>query len=412
MSELKNKSDVLNKSLFLFGAGATKEAGCFTSREILNNLLENENFIEFKDSLHFLFSSLEYHTKWRTLKQKEKGQLVTPFVSNIEDLMLLIKRIKNRDIYLPYPITGSWSDKINEYENSWQKNNNLPTQNNLFQSLENKIKSELYSWLAVGKEEFNYLTPLKEFFEEDFNKEINLDIFTLNYDLVLEKFFNNNDVTLLNNGFYNKFFRGHHDEKFAETRINYYKLHGSIDWIRNEDGEIALIDGKDITNNLSKSLIIFGEGNKFLSVDPFLTLSYAFKEKLEERDFYFVIGYSFFDSYINNLLLEGLRKKSDFNKKLIVVNPFLDRELLNYEELEFSPDKKEQLLKNRFIDHIKQIQQNEYLSDIPEFNITEISPSKIHIELQGTGQFLKFLFKENGLEYYKELFNKDVEKIF
>ncbi len=355
---------------------------------------------------------MEYHTKWRTLKQKEKGQLITPFVSNIEDLMLLIKRIKNRDIYLPYPITGSWSDKINEYENFWQKKNNSPKQNNIFQSLETKIKNELYSWLSVGKEKFDYLTPLKEFLENEDNRDINLDIFTLNYDLVLERFFNNNDVTLLNNGFYNKFFRGHKDEKFAETRINYYKLHGSIDWIKNEDGEIELMDGNDIKNNLSKSLIIFGEGNKFLSVDPFITLSYAFKEKLEERNFYFVIGYSFFDSYINNLLLEGLRKKSDFNKKLIVVNPFLDRELLNYEELKFSQDKKEQILKNKFIDHIKQIQQNEYLSDIPEFNVTEISPSKIHIQLQPTGEFLKFLFKGNGLDYFKDLFNKDVENIF
>lgn len=412
MSELKNKFDVLNKSLFLFGAGATKEAGCYTSREILNNLLENENFSEFKDLLHFLFSSLEYHTKWRTLKQKEKGQLVTPFVSNIEDLMLLIKRIKNRDIYLPYPITGSWSDKINEFENFWLNNKNSPTQNNIFQSLETKIKSELYSWLVVEKEKFEYLTPLKEFLKCDDNSKINLDIFTLNYDLVLEKFFNNNDVTLLNNGFYNNFFRGHNDEQFADTRVNYYKLHGSIDWIKNEDGEIELIDRNDIKNHISKSLIIFGEGNKFLSVDPFLTLSFAFKEKLKEKDFYFVIGYSFFDSYINNLLLEGLRKKSDFNKKMIVVNPSLGGELLNTEELKFSDDKKEQLLKNKFIDHIKQIQQNEYLSDIPEFNITEISPSKIHIQLQETGKFLEFLFKEKGLEYFIELFNKDVEKIF
>jgi hypothetical protein len=149
-----------------------------------------------------------------------------------------------------------------------------------------------------------------------------------------------------------------------------------------------------------------------LSVDPFLTLSYEFKKKLEETDFYFVIGYSFFDSYINNLLLEGLRKKSDFNKKLIVVSPFLEKEFLTYEELKFPSNKKEQLLKNKFIDHIKQIQQNEYLSDIPEFNMTEISPTKIHIQLQETGRFFKFLFNENGLEYFKDLFNKDIETVF
>jgi len=412
MSELKNKYDVLNKSLFLFGAGATMEAGCYTSRQILSDILENTNFKEFKDLLHFLFSSLEYHSKWRTLKQKESGLLVTPFVSNIEDLVLLIKRIKNRDIYLPYPITGSWSDKINEFDNYWHKISNSPAQNNIFQSLETKIRDELYTWLAVGKEKFSYLEPLKEFLEDASNAQINLDIFTLNYDLVLEKYFNCNDITLLNNGFYNNFFRGHKDDKISDTRINYYKLHGSIDWIKNEDSEIELINNDEIKKNLSRSLIIFGEGNKFLSVDPFLTLSYAFKEKLEERDFFFVIGYSFFDSYINNLLLEGLRKTSDFNKKLIVVNPFLDKELLTSDELKLPQSEKENILKNKFIDNVKQIQQNEYLSDIPEFNITDIALNKIHIQLQKTGEFLKFLFRENGLDHFKDLFNKDLEKVF
>ena len=37
---------------------------------------------------------------------------------------------------------------------------------------------------------------------------------------------------------------------------------------------------------------------------------------------------------------------------------------------------------------------------------------KIHIELKDTGAFLKFLFAEDGLDYFKELFNKDFEAIF
>ena len=62
MSKLNDKSDLLSKSLFLFGAGATKEAGCYTSREILNNLLDNENFNDFKDLPAFfvLFFRISY----------------------------------------------------------------------------------------------------------------------------------------------------------------------------------------------------------------------------------------------------------------------------------------------------------------------------------------------------------------
>lgn len=39
---------------------------------------------------------------------------------------------------------------------------------------------------------------------------------------------------------------------------------------------------------------------------------------LEEADFYIVIGYSFFDTYINNIILQGVNQDPD--KKIIIVD--------------------------------------------------------------------------------------------
>jgi hypothetical protein len=64
--------------------------------------------------------------------------------------------------------------------------------------------------------------------------------------------------------------------------------------------------------------IIFGYGAKTFSVEPFFSLIHNFRTLLKERSYIFTIGYSFFDPYINNLLLEALNHGG---KKLIIVNP-------------------------------------------------------------------------------------------
>ena len=142
-----NITDAINKSLFFFGAGASYDSGCKLSSGMLEDLKrkisskDDETFNKpEKEALKFLLSCLEYHSEWRTLETSENFK----FTSNIEELALLIRRVKNRENFLPYPITGNWADKLVLLESEFDS---LPESekfgDSLFSSLDKKIKSKL-----------------------------------------------------------------------------------------------------------------------------------------------------------------------------------------------------------------------------------------------------------------------------
>ena len=365
--------EIFDNSLFLFGAGASKEAGCKISREMIQDLEDSITHYQKKQVLDFLLSSLQYHSKWKSLKDKTFKQ----DEPNIEDLLLLIRRITKRDYFLPYPVTGSWADKIQYFE--------AIKSPSLFLDLEQEIHEKLNEWVDFKNDNLKYLGPITDLLKANPNANIMLDIFTLNYDTVLETYFNSDDATILNSGFTSGKYVGFHDRKqFESYRINYYKLHGSIDWVKLDDGSIMEDDKAPSNSQIhTEQLIQFGHGTKFLSVEPFISLLYEFKQQLEQKKYIFTIGYSFFDSYINNLILEGLQKPTSHgSKKLININPTH--------------------ISNNMI---SSIQKSAYLSDLPEFNITDISQSIIKNIPLKTGAFLKRYFANNGKELI-ELINK------
>lgn len=416
-SNIQLGKKILEKSVFVFGAGATRDAGCLISIEMLNDIYEMELSKPEIEAIDFLLSSLQYHATWKNLKEKSKVNAKNGHQPNIEDLMLLIRRIVNRDSYLPFPITGSWADKINFLETEWRSTDEyreLKSTKSLFVNLEDKLTRRLSRWLKLGEEDTNYLDPINEYLKDTDEVTAPLNFFTLNYDLVFEKHFNRDHVTLLNTGFSNGIFSGFNESLNPTHRINYFKLHGSLNWEKDETGVIketflhsslsgyfAVRINKEFIekipilefsqNSIGNPHIIFGHGGKFLSVDPFISLLYHFKKQLDKQEVFFVIGYSFFDPYINNMLLEGLSKES--TKLMVVVNPqFDEKQFLNDDEITMDGQEKSDLLKNRFIDHLQRVQRSTYLSDLPGFNLTEISPNKVKIVPSCTKDFLKKYF--------------------
>ena len=79
-----------------------------------------------------------------------------------------------------------------------------------------------------------------------------------------------------------------------------------------DDEEVRIVDASKNTS----PFIVFGTDDKVISVDPFLYLLGKFREKLSQADLYVIIGYSFSDQHINNLLLQQL--KSNTIKKIII----------------------------------------------------------------------------------------------
>src|SRR5690606_19783422 len=152
---------------------------------------------------------------------------------------LLIRRIKSREHIVPYPITGNWADKLVQLEAQFVSSDN-DRQNNLFESLNLKLKLLLKDeWLQEKNEKLGYLEPILNLLKSTADSATSFDIYTLNNDLVIEKYFSEHQQIPFR-GFQQGEWRGL-DRELNEAefgRINLFKLHGSIDWIRLNDFSI------------------------------------------------------------------------------------------------------------------------------------------------------------------------------
>ena len=406
-------TEAVNKSLFFTGAGASRDAGCKISGDMLTSLKElickksNDYFSEIEcETIKFLLSCLYYHAEWRTLELNNQY----PITPNIEELALLIRRIRNRENFLPYPVTGNWADKLISLEAKFKEEEGLKNGYSLFEKIEDTLKNRMLPhWLKVGNTDF--LNPLDDFFEKNSSNDFSLEIFTLNNDTAVEEHYSEKKAKPYR-GFYSGEWRGFdgktNEEEF--NRINLYKLHGSLDWIRLNDGNVVesgrtddfLQDDEGGIRVEHNPFIIFGHGIKFFSVEPFFSLIQQFSEKLRERSYYFVIGYSFFDPYINNLLLQAIKDAREENKKIIIVNPFFAQPPLikDYfeEDEEFGSllNENNPEAKRLLTSYLEEIQRNAFYSELPEFNIKQIPTESIFLIKMDTSNFLEKYLKNSG----------------
>ncbi len=94
-----------------------------------------------------------------------------------------------------------------------------------------------------------------------------------------------------------------------------YKLHGSLDWIRDEEKRLTYVDLIQTTNPLSME-IIFGIQNKLQSYDPYLFYFYSFREACFDADLIVISGYGLMDKHINDNLINAF--KLDKSKRLLI----------------------------------------------------------------------------------------------
>lgn len=434
-----NIEETINKSLFFLGAGFSKKAGCKMSSEMLIDLrfrIQNEgdnifNKIE-KEALNFLLSCLSYHCEWRSIQSGGKFK----FSPNIEELVLLMRRIRDRESYLPYPVTGSWADKLIQLETDFKSRAKEEDYeiNDLFTSIELKIKNLLLpEWLKFSENNLCYLEPLKKFFQDHPEEKFCLDIFSVNYDQILENYFSETGIWM---GFSNGRWVGLDSEPSLEEekrRINLYKLHGSLNWIRDIAGdsfEKGIWKSHQLDEEAEDKIsqdpyIIFGQGIKTFSVEPFFSLIYNFRKLLKEKEYFFVIGYSFFDPYINNLLVSATMGT---NKKIIIINPkFGPEEIHNQLNEKTKANNKEgkyhlgecqfSEYQSKLAEYIKEIQKNSFYSELPEFNLDYVKADSLFYIPLTTEKFVEMYFFNKGI-LLKELIarfekeKKDIEQPF
>lgn len=384
-----NLDELFEKTVFLLGAGASYDAGCLISSKMLSKLSDEIANIPADDEVYGAYRSgfselykvikpaLEYQAELRRISTSNKD-LYSP---NIEDYILILRKILNKDMIIPEPLVGSWSEKLLLLE---------VKHHNLFNQYLNFIYHCVIKWLTPE----NYhaaneiLSPVKTLLQETTNEEYYINFFTLNYDLIFEKVFNSQDAKPLNNGFSNLSWDTTSFD-VLQTKVNLYKIHGSLDWYLDKDDTRCLPDYEVAFNTQQpderKPQLILGYETKLFSVDPFFTLLQKFIDKLGKANLVVVIGYSFFDAYLNNILIKFLN--SSDNKKLLIVDPAFSSKG-NPEEA--------------FTQYLKAIQTD--TSTLNIYNYTLLSSSKVSF------------FKSNGeisgaKEFYAEFFVNKCEKL-
>lgn len=187
-------------------------------------------------------------------------------------------------------------------------------------SIEKSIKEEIFNELSIDVpfENFYKLVLWINYINRDYEKEI----FTLNYDLLVEHALEKANLPYFSGfvGNVRPFFITDSVDDFQgiyvkQSWIKLWKLHGSLNFVKDSDDKIY-IDNNG--SNKSKNLLIYPSMDKYLSSRkaPFISyLDRLRKFLIDKEKIIFVLGYSFGDAHINEVIVNGLNN----NHRLSVI---------------------------------------------------------------------------------------------
>lgn len=184
------------------------------------------------------------------------------------------------------------------------------------------------------------------------NKDLSrINIFTTNNDLFNEKALDSLNIHYINgfSGGLNKFFNpalfnytfskrmDTSIDKFepVENMVNLYKVHGSVNWIEDNSNDNTFFKIKEISTPKfeDENVLIYPtptKQNKSLG-SPYVEMFREFQKKLmEPLSVLFVIGYSFSDEHVNNVIYQALATNSTMN--LVIINDISDKDLFKVED--------------------------------------------------------------------------------
>ncbi|MFC1226555.1 SIR2 family protein [Pedobacter sp. BG31] len=288
LSEIRNQLSYTKRLGFLFGAGTSKAMGisdiASLTQKIEDSLKETnkEDFVRIKSSLDAESQHIEAILNQVRLIRQLTSEKASKSFDGIDG-----ERAKNLDTVI--------CNKIYEIISEEEKTANL------------KISKSFISWL-------NWIS-------RDFTKEI----FTTNYDLILEKSFEDLLIPFYDGfiGAYEPFFC--HETLDGKSKydrppvswIRLWKLHGSLGWFwkKKEDKSYRVIRlSSGAKEKLPDSeLVIYPSRDKYESSrkQPFTSYFDRLKECLISGEGIFIIsGYSFSDDHVNEVIFNALNQNN------------------------------------------------------------------------------------------------------
>ncbi len=366
---------LFERTVFLLGAGASIDAGCLSSKGMLADFKRSikelpttdPNREHFSAIYDFIMQSLIYQY---ALKDPDAR---LSEVTNVEDFVAVLRQMIDREYIVPAPLIGNWNAKIT----TWEMRNDKVFRELLAFAYEALIGK----WTKFDIEKSRTVVqPFRNLVETEEN--FDLRVFSLNYDLIFESVFNSDQEHIVDTGFSQKRWNGEFHDPGSSAKLKLYKLHGSVDWYFDESDE----EVKQGVQEGVRPLIVFGSGPKIQSYDPFLSLLGGFRNALKSSNLFVVVGYSFQDKYINNILIQSL--SAGLNKKMIVVDPGNPKETMD------------------FINKVERFQTSKSMNEI--VNLTKISPDRVELSnLKAIDFFAEYL--GNGAHKLKDVL-EDVEQ--
>jgi hypothetical protein len=284
--------------VFLLGAGASIDAGIPISNKMVEEIetliLNERDWIPYKELYYYLKSSIQY-------SDGIMGKFNEPF--NVERLLVIISQIEERERNIMYPFIGAWNSRLIDLAGSNFEN---------ITKFKELIRRKLYDW--VGLRNYDDASYYESFSTLASDVGTLIKVFTLNYDLCFENAVGRLKTVKL--GFTKGTNEWHYSNFSTDEGVSYnlYKLHGSIDWYIQKD---KLYKSERLEE---KPELIFGIMQKMTSVDPYFYYSSQLREACyNEAKLIVIVGYSYADEYINNILTQALNSKSEI--RILNISP-------------------------------------------------------------------------------------------
>ena len=282
-----------NRIMFLLGAGASAPMGIPTMREFTKNFIEyGEKTIDHREEIGYWLRNIKRVTKTKSW--------------NLEQLLSHIRQVKNIKKDININLLDRYLHKGNSQNRKryLDKTDQLSTQFNHIEKLLLKYIRDtcLNPKIDIAK---NIYAKLLEF-----SNEYILEIFTTNYDSILETISSELGY-IFSDGFIPDRRIGAFEwntQSLGSEKINIYKLHGSVTWYRKQDKILKF--SEDISGSPGlETLMLYPTELKEILNPPYNNIHRKFEDVLFNTQLCLVVGHSFGDEYIKNLFQDRLKEK-------------------------------------------------------------------------------------------------------
>jgi SIR2-like domain len=306
-----------DNTMVLLGAGASAEAGVPMSfamtRKIIRHVCGRPQWLPTDRLLRFVCEALITDDASRG-EDREDLDLERVFTA-----VELLSRRRDLDVT---PFVAAWRSPLDELDP-------MPAfdvesgDGRVGRALAFQMMEALVASLATTEDSVRYLIPLVTAGQ----RRRGISIATLNYDLSIELACTSAHVPV-HTGLESWAAEGRW--RWPTRGVRLLKLHGSIDWAWQQDyagdvnrmppRQVLLSDPGDPQVLEVDRALLFGHGGAKLRADgPFLPLLAQFESQLAAANRLVIIGYSFRDTHINEILRRWVN--DDLQRNVIIIDP-------------------------------------------------------------------------------------------